>query len=1191
MTLSPALKSPFKFLDAYTVRDKGAFFGREMEQRRLIELLFRSRLVVVYGASGTGKSSLVQCGLANVLAPADYFPVLLRRRDHLIRSLRASLGEILGEVDPTATPAELVAHLAQVSMRPVYLLFDQFEELFISGSADEQQEFFALLKALYQSSVPCKLVLVLREEYLAFLYSYENLLPTLFDFRLRVEPMSERNLREVIVGTCTGASIELIDPEQTVRLILENNQNARSTFQLPYLQVYLDRLWRSAREADARETVAFDPPLVERVGAIDDVLERFLDEQKAAVGAAFTPADRPAVGRVLEAFVTDEGTRQEQTLVGLEGSAGLESALLRKILDELEKARLLRQEDGRYELAHDSLAKVVDKNRSAEQRQVNDVLRRLKDQYRVYRRERESADLLTPRRLAEIQLVEEALRPELDRSTPDAGAVWQFVGESRAFHRRQQRQKLARLRLTVGIMLGLLMLAGVAIILALREWERSNVKNVVFQADAADPLNNLIMSAWANEKDPDAITTKSLYEVFYNRRAYSASLMLPTPIRQADFAPGNDGILTIGANGKAYLWDQRGERLRDSLQLPGGIVAYNFARRGQDVVFLTETGAVYRWDRRRTPVRLGGANQRFQTASFSPDGRQILTSSSAGRGMLWNGSGALLGSLPATVPSGTAAFLDNQTLLIQTTQEEAFLWTIRPNSTPLRLPLSGRVVNVQVADDGQRAVFLTANGAAYLWLRPGNRLRPLGQGQPAVAALLSADGQTAMTQEGQTAYRWNGEGVKLGSLAFDGPARLEDLAPDGRTFLTISSNTQVQRWSGKGVRLDTYRHLQLLKSARFSPDGGAVLSLTETGRAYRWEGTDPRFAALTHAENVQRLRLAARANVVLTGTATTLYRWNRQSALLDSLPGPEPITLAELSPDGQAVFAVSETGTARLWTRSDLPPEALPLPTGLTAAQFSPDGNRILYVSETGQAGLWNRATRRATAFRREGVETARFSPDGNSVLLMNGASGTVSVVGPEGRALALDHPGVTVQTAAFIDSTQLLTLTNQGDLTLWNRQGQRLRSTRRADLVATEAVPAPGGRKVLLFSPYAKNAYVCELTNLEITKLPHGAEVQTAFFAGDENGIVTQVDNHLRLWTSAGESILHLDEPGTLAAFSDRDSTLVTVLGTRAMVWPGPLGVGDWVKRSYPPERRAALLRAAKKEYQFRTSFWEVLW
>jgi|GEM_PF-5405139 len=1191
MLLNPAQKSPFKFLDAYTVRDKGAFFGRETEQKRLTELLFRSRLIVVYGASGTGKSSLVQCGLANILAPADYFPVLLRRRGHVVSSLRTTLGEILGEAESTATPAELVAHLAQVSMRPVYLLFDQFEELFISGSADEQQEFFALLKALYQSSVPCKLVLVLREDYLAFLYSYENLLPSLFDFRLRVEPMSERNLREVIVGTCAGAGIGLIDPEETVRLILSNNQNARSTFQLPYVQVYLDRLWRTALQAGSEESIAFDPPLVQRVGAIDDVLERFLDEQKAAVAAALTPADRPAVGRVLEAFVTYEGTRQEQTAEGLPGSTGLEPTLVKRVLEDLEKARLLRQEDGRYELAHDSLAKVVDKNRSAEQRQVNDVLRRLKDEYRVYRKKREAADLLTPRRLAEIQLVEDALRPELDRSTPDAVAVWQFVGDSRGFHQRQQRQKLARLRLTIGIMIGLLILAGVGMALAVREWERSNVKNVVFQADAADPLNNLIMSAWANEKDDDAITTKSLYEVFYNRRAYSASLTLPTPIAQADFTPANDGILTVGANQNAYFWDQRGEHLRDSIQLPGGIVDYSFARRGRAVVFLTATGSVYRWDRRRPPVRLGGAQQRFQTVSFSPDGRQILTSSPAGQGHLWSGNGALLGSLPATIPPGTAAFLDNQTLLIQTPQEEAFLWTTRSDSAPLRVPLSGHLVNVQVANDGQRAVFLTANGVAYLWLRPGNRLRLLGQGQPVVAALLSADGQTAMTQEGQTAYRWNGGGNRIGSLEFDEPARLEDLAPDGRTFLTISANTQVQRWSREGVRLDTYRHLQLLKSARFAPDGGAVLSLTETGRAYRWDGTDPRFAALTHPENVQRLRLAARADVVLTGTATTLYRWNRQGVLLDSLPCPEPITLAEVSPDGQAVFAVTESGTARLWTRPGLPPDVLPLPTGLTTAQFSPDGSRILYVSETGRAGLWNRPTRRATAFRREAVETARFSPDGNSVLLMNTALGTVTLAGPEGELLALDHPGATVQMAAFIDSAQVLTLTNQGDLTLWDRQGQRLRSTRRATLSATEAVPAPGGRKVLLFSPYAKNAYVCELNNLEITKLPHGAEVQTAFFAGDENQIVTQVDNHLRLWTSAGESILHLDEPCTLAAFSDRDSALVTVLGTRALVWPGPLGVKAWVKRSYPPERRATLLQAAKKEYQLRTSLWEVVW
>lgn len=57
-------KSPFKFLDAYTKEDTEIFFGREKEVEELYQKIFNGRILVVYGSSGTGKTSLIQCGLA-----------------------------------------------------------------------------------------------------------------------------------------------------------------------------------------------------------------------------------------------------------------------------------------------------------------------------------------------------------------------------------------------------------------------------------------------------------------------------------------------------------------------------------------------------------------------------------------------------------------------------------------------------------------------------------------------------------------------------------------------------------------------------------------------------------------------------------------------------------------------------------------------------------------------------------------------------------------------------------------------------------------------------------------------------------------------------------------------------------------------------------------------------------------------
>ncbi len=57
------VKSPYVGLVPYDESDARFFFGRERDQRRLIENMFHSRLTLLYGASGVGKSSLLRAGL------------------------------------------------------------------------------------------------------------------------------------------------------------------------------------------------------------------------------------------------------------------------------------------------------------------------------------------------------------------------------------------------------------------------------------------------------------------------------------------------------------------------------------------------------------------------------------------------------------------------------------------------------------------------------------------------------------------------------------------------------------------------------------------------------------------------------------------------------------------------------------------------------------------------------------------------------------------------------------------------------------------------------------------------------------------------------------------------------------------------------------------------------------------------
>ncbi|MEO6037929.1 MAG: ATP-binding protein, partial [Saprospiraceae bacterium] len=178
------MTSPFKLLDAYTAADRDQFFGREEEEAALYDMVAKNRLILIYGQSGTGKTSLVQCGLAAHFDVTDWYPLNIRRQVDLNDTLYRRLVQASGVAAGQAVVA-MLDMLYATYLRPAYLIFDQLEELFILGTVAEQEAFAETIRSILQSTVPCRLLFVIREEYLACLYAFERTVPTLFDRRLR----------------------------------------------------------------------------------------------------------------------------------------------------------------------------------------------------------------------------------------------------------------------------------------------------------------------------------------------------------------------------------------------------------------------------------------------------------------------------------------------------------------------------------------------------------------------------------------------------------------------------------------------------------------------------------------------------------------------------------------------------------------------------------------------------------------------------------------------------------------------------------------------------------------------------------------------------------------------------------------------------------------------------------------------
>ena len=96
------MRSPFKFLDAYEKEDADRFFGRERETAQLYNAVHASNLVLVYGGSGTGKTSLINCGLGNQFVESDSATVAVDF-DIRLQEQQRSIGDGNGGLDERLT--------------------------------------------------------------------------------------------------------------------------------------------------------------------------------------------------------------------------------------------------------------------------------------------------------------------------------------------------------------------------------------------------------------------------------------------------------------------------------------------------------------------------------------------------------------------------------------------------------------------------------------------------------------------------------------------------------------------------------------------------------------------------------------------------------------------------------------------------------------------------------------------------------------------------------------------------------------------------------------------------------------------------------------------------------------------------------------------------------------------------------
>jgi WD40 repeat protein len=850
---------PYRHLEWYTREQAELFFGRGPQIRDLYQRVTEqdgAPIILLYGQSGVGKSSVLDAGLRPRLE-CDHI-TLYRRRDQ-DRGLLGTLQDALG----SATAAAWCAKEGQED-KPLVLIVDQLEEVFTRPNAqrpNELDEFLAALQDIFSDRTrrpQGKLILGFRKEWLAEIEKQLKDRRAFFN-KVFLNRLDRAGILEVVHGPTRVPRLQhhyrlTIDAALPREIADDLLADPRSPV-APVLQILLAKLWHAA--CDRQQSAPhFDQALYHQLKREGIGLDDFLTQQLQVL-RHWRPSvvDSGLALDLLSFHTTPLGTAEQrdeekvqafyshiQDLPNLVQKYKDLYLLADSVEDQATAAKPTR-------LAHDTLAPLVRK-RFDESDAPGQRARRILESRAVDWKSNINGTPLDTTDLAVVESGAAGMRAWTAEET-------RLVEASRAAQRRRARVRRGAIGLLI---VGVLVIIGTAII-ALRQREvafsREFAASSLSQL-SVDPERSLLLAIEAAKRAPTSQAEDALRQSLQLSHVRAFMEGHEAQLESIAFSPDGKRVVTASFDNTGRVWDAATGAAIVPLNGHSGWVtsaAFSYTDGGQRIVTASydKTARVWNASTGEPLAVLSGHGAKLNGAAFSPDDKLILTWSEDMTARLWDAA-----------TWREVAILDKH---------------------------EGKVHSAAFSRDGTRVVTGGNDGTARVWETATGRPVAILDAHTQLVhyAAFSPDGMLVVTAGGDKRH---GDGTDTGT------ARVWEVA------------TQKKVAEMRG-------HIDIVQHAEFSPSGERIVTASHDASARVWEArTGKQVAALIgHNRVVTTATFSPDGNFILTASHDNTGRlWEATTGrtLLELRGHTGSIESATFSPDGKLVATVSADKTARV---------------------------------------------------------------------------------------------------------------------------------------------------------------------------------------------------------------------------------------------------------------------------------------